>query len=57
LSLTFGFQYCVVAITAAYVLILPLIPLLPKQLIATADGEANPDEERAVLAEIGEAEA
>jgi Major Facilitator Superfamily len=49
-----GFQYCVVAITVTYALILPLIPLLPKELTATADGEPNPDEETAVLAEIGE---
>jgi hypothetical protein len=51
----YGFQYCVVAITVTYALILPLVPLLPKRLTATADGEPNPDEERAVLAEIREA--
>jgi MFS family permease len=53
LSPTYGFQYCVAAITVVYALILPLIPLLPKQLTATADGEPNPDDERSVLAEIG----
>lgn len=57
LSPKHGFQYCVVAITITYALILPLIPLVPKQLIATADGEPNPAEEALVLAEIGQAPA
>jgi hypothetical protein len=52
-----GFLYCVIAMTAVYALILPVIPFIPKQLIATADGEPNPAEEAAVIAEIGEAEA
>ena len=34
-----GFLYCVIATTAVYALILPLILLVPRQLIATADGE------------------
>lgn len=50
LSPTHGFQYCVVAITLVYALILPLIPLLPKRMIATADGERNPEEEALLLA-------
>ena len=54
LSPTHGFQYCVAAITCVYALILPMIPFLPKQLVATADGEANPAEEASVLAEIGQ---
>ena len=37
-----GFLYCVIATTIVYALILPLIACIPKQLIATADGEANP---------------
>jgi hypothetical protein len=37
-----GFLYCVIAMTAVYALILPLILFIPKQLIATADGEPNP---------------
>jgi len=41
-SPTHGFGYCVIATTAVYALILPLILLLPKQLIATADGEERP---------------
>lgn len=53
LSPTHGFQYCVVAITMTYALILPLIPLLPKHLIATADGQPNPEEDALLLAEIG----
>ncbi len=57
LSPTRGFLYCVVAITITYALVLPLIPLLPKQLIATADGEPNPEEEASMLAEIARSEA
>lgn len=33
-----GFLYCVIATTVVYTLILPLIALVPKALIATADG-------------------
>ncbi len=54
LNAVHGFQYCVVAITVAYTLILPLLLLLPKQMTSTADGEPNPEEEALVLAEIGE---
>jgi hypothetical protein len=36
-----GFLYCVIATTIVYALILPLILLVPKELIATADGELN----------------
>ena len=35
-----GFLYCVIATTIVYALILPLILLVPKELTATADGEA-----------------
>jgi hypothetical protein len=51
LSATHGFLYCVVAITITYAMILPLIPLIPKQLLATADGEPNPVQESSMLAE------
>ena len=34
-----GFGVCVAAITIVYALILPLILLVPKRLLATADGE------------------
>jgi hypothetical protein len=44
-----------VLVTAAvYTLILPLILLVPKELIATADGEPNPQVEGEILAEIGD---
>ena len=49
-----GFLYCVIATTAVYALILPVILLIPKELTATADGEPNPEMEAAVRAEIGE---
>jgi hypothetical protein len=48
-SPTHGFLYCVIATTAVYALILPLIVLVPKELIATADGEANPKVEAEIL--------
>ncbi len=35
-----GFTVCVIAITAVYALILPTLLLVPKRLIASADGEA-----------------
>ena len=34
-----NFFVCVVAVTVAYVLILPMLSLVPKQLISTADGQ------------------
>jgi hypothetical protein len=43
--------------TAVFALILPALLLVPKALIATSDGEANPAVEAAVIAELGEAEA
>ncbi|MGD0143526.1 MAG: MFS transporter [Rhizomicrobium sp.] len=54
LSPTYGFLYCVLATTAVYALILPLILLVPRALIITADGEPNPELDAEVLAEIGE---
>jgi hypothetical protein len=51
-----GFTYCVIATTVVYALILPLIPLTPKALIATRDGEPNPEVEAEVLNEIRETE-
>jgi hypothetical protein len=47
-----GFLYCVIATTAVYAMILPLILLVPKELIATADGEPNPIIEAEMLKEI-----
>jgi hypothetical protein len=49
-----GFLYCVIATTAVYALILPVLLLIPKSLIATADGEANPEISARVLDEIAE---
>ncbi len=37
-----GFAVCVIAITVVYALILPALLLVPKQLIATADGQIQP---------------
>lgn len=42
--------------TVVYALILPLILLVPKALIATTDGEPNPEVEAEVLNEIRDAE-
>jgi len=50
-----GFLYCVIATTLVYAAILPLILLIPKQIIATADGVENPVVTEEVLAEIGAA--
>lgn len=51
-STAHGFLYCVIATTVVYLLILPVIPLIPKQLIATTDGERNLAVEAEVMAEI-----
>jgi hypothetical protein len=50
-----GFLYCVIATTLVYAAILPLILLIPRHIIATADGEENPVVTKEVLTEIGEA--
>jgi MFS family permease len=42
-SAAHGFLYCALATTAVYALILPVLLLIPKGLIATADGEENPE--------------
>ena len=39
-----GFVWCVVATTIVYALILPVIRLVPREIIVTADGEASPSE-------------
>jgi hypothetical protein len=49
-----GFLYCVIATTAVYALILPVLLLAPKELIATADGEPNPAIEAEMMKEIEE---
>lgn len=52
LSPEYGFDGCVIAITLTYALILAVIPFLPRQITATADGEPNPEDEALVLAEV-----
>jgi NAD(P)-dependent dehydrogenase (short-subunit alcohol dehydrogenase family) len=52
---TQGFLYCVIATTAVYALILPVILWVPKHIIATADGVPNPEVDAEVAAEIGAA--
>ena len=47
-----GFLWCVIATTVMYAAILPVIFLIPKHVIANADGEPNPALEADVLAEI-----
>jgi Na+/melibiose symporter-like transporter len=53
-SPTHGFLYCVIAITVVYALMLPVLWMIPRELLATSDGEANPVVEAEVLAEIGD---
>ena len=53
-SATHGFLYCVAAGTATSALMLPALLLVPKKLVATADGERNADVDAQVLAEIGD---
>ncbi|ALF90127.1 MULTISPECIES: MFS transporter [Ralstonia solanacearum species complex] len=55
-SPTHGFTYCVIATTVVYALILLLIPMAPKALIATRDGEPNPEAEAGVRNEPRETE-
>jgi hypothetical protein len=54
-SETYGFLYCVIATTIVYALILPVLFLIPKEVIATADGQRNPQGDAALLSEISEA--
>ena len=42
-SPTHGFLYCVIATSAVYALILPVLLLIPKNLISTPDGQVNPE--------------
>jgi MFS family permease len=46
-SPTHGFLYCALATTAVYTLILPILLLIPTGLIATTDGQHNPQMEPA----------
>ena len=51
-SATHGFAYCVAAGTGTSILMLLVLLLIPKEIIATADGERSPEVEAEVLAEI-----
>ena len=51
-SATHGFVYCVAAGTATSTLMLLVLLMIPKEIIATADGERSPEVEAEVLAEI-----
>ncbi|SDC83295.1 Major Facilitator Superfamily protein [Cupriavidus sp. YR651] len=51
-----GFTYCVIATTVVYALILPLIPLAPKALIATRDGESIPEVKAELSNDVRESE-
>ena len=42
----------VLATTAVYGLIMPVLLLIPKELIATRDGEASPVLQKELLAEV-----
>jgi len=53
-SATHGFAYCVVAGTATSALMLGVLRLIPRELVATADGERNRKLEAEVLAEIAQ---
>ncbi|HEY7901205.1 MAG TPA: MFS transporter [Caulobacteraceae bacterium] len=53
-SATHGFTYCVIATTVVYALIVPVILLVPKEVMNTSDGEASPELEAKILAEIGQ---
>ena len=41
-ALLMDFGSCVLATTLVYALILPVLLLVPKEVIATSDGEASP---------------
>ena len=48
-----GFLYCALATTAVYALMVPALLLVPRELLATTDGERSPEVEGKMLAEIG----
>jgi hypothetical protein len=57
LSPTHGFLYCVIAMTAVFALILPTILFVPRELIATSDGQPNPTLDAELLSELAESPA
>ena len=54
-SAAHGFSYCVIAGTVTSALMLVVLRLIPPELVATSDGERNPQVEAEVLAEIAPA--
>jgi MFS family permease len=50
-----GFLWCVIATTIMYAAMVPVILLVPKHVMDTADGEPNPALEADVRAEVAEA--
>ncbi|MBS0393962.1 MAG: MFS transporter [Proteobacteria bacterium] len=55
LSAAHGVEYCVAAGTATSLLMIPLLYAIPRELVATRDGEPNPAVEAQVLEEIAAA--
>jgi MFS family permease len=49
-----GFVYCVIAITLVYATMLPVMLMIPRPLLATADGQENPEVEAQILREIAQ---
>ncbi len=54
-SPTHGFLFCVLATSAVYALILPVLLLVPKALVSTPDGQVNPELEAEAAAAEAEA--
>jgi hypothetical protein len=52
-SATHGFAYCVAAATVTSLLMLVVLLAIPRQIVATADGEPSAEVEAEVLSEIG----
>ena len=50
-----GFLYCVIATTVVYGLILPILLIVPKNLVSTRDGEENQELNKEVLDELAAA--
>ena len=57
LSPTHGFLYCVILMTAIYTLILPALLFVPRELVATSDGQPNPALDAELLSELAESRA
>ena len=55
-SPTNGFTYCVIAITVIYALMLPVLLLIPREILETKDGESSLAVEMGVLEEIAQSE-